>query len=647
LSISTLTFVQNATNRRLALVQRWDDLSTLTKTRLKVVLLLVVVFAAYHYSLTSLLQTVGFDTPLAYIGLVPVLALGLAWIRRRPRASEPAIHDRQLDYIIGVPLVGGAMAIAYVLPGHLGDIYWVNRVDLLSLPIFVAGVVTLLFGTRVLWRQRAAVLYLFLAWPWPYTTILLGTLGGFTDFTVSGLKQVLNIIPVAHTLPGAANQGIFVVSHHGQTFPVSVVTACSGVDGMVGFLLVGAGFATLVTGPFIRKVLWLASGLALLWATNILRLVLIFWVGQKFGEQFAVGILHPVAGLVIFCFGVLLMLAILKPFGLRLADFGSEPTKVPEPPAPAPGVPPKRQTGVSQAVPRVFLAGALVAIAGLLLSINNSALRSFDPVASAAGLPKLTSFIADPGSPAGWAATYVTQFDANKPFFGTSSVWDRYAYSMNLHHVPTDLTASLPVTADVINAGGLSGFEEYGVTACYSFHGYELRDVAKVSLGQGIKGQALSYASANGFEDWTIVYWIWPVKMASGTRYERIILYLQNTADATVIAPSGVSGITGISNALKAKDPADRRLITNRAFLVAFARQLIVAQTHQSDAGATVDSVAQAHQIAPEASLTPASAKLNAKARARAAAYRAGLFRLEQEGKLPNGSGGVYATRTH
>ena len=44
----------------------------------------------------------------------------------------------------------------------------------------------------------------------------------------------------------------------------------------------------------------------------------------------------------------------------------------------------------------------------------------------------------------------------------------------------------------------------------------------------------LSYASANGFEDWTIVYWIWPVKMASGTRYERIILYLQNTADATV-----------------------------------------------------------------------------------------------------------------
>ena len=112
-------------------------------------------------------------------------------------------------------------------------------------------------------------------------------------------------------------------------------------------------------------------------------------------------------------------------------------------------------------------------------------------------------------------------------------------------------------------------------------------------------------------------------------------------------APPGVGSITGISNALKPTDAADRRLITNRAFLVAFARQLIVAQTHQSDAAATVDSVAQAHQILPEASLTPASAKLNAKARARAAAYRESLFRLEQQGKLPNGSGGVYLTRTH
>ncbi len=644
MSISTIPFVQTASSRRVAFVERWDSTSALTKTRLKVALLVVVVVAAYHYSLSSLLQTVGFDTPLAYIGLVPVLAAGLAWIRRHPRASEPAIHDRQLDYILGVPLVAGAMVMAFVLPGHLGDIYWVNRVDLVSLPIFVAGVVTLLFGTRVLWRQKAAVLYLFLAWPWPYTTILLGALGGFTNLTVNGAKEVLHFAPVAKTLPGASNNGVFMVSHHGQSFPVSVVTACSGVDGMVGFLLVGAGFATLVAGPFVRKILWLAMGLVLLWATNLLRLILIFWVGHRYGEKLAIGVLHPVAGLVIFCLGVLLMLALLRPFGLRLADFGGGPRRQDGTGSDPYQHPTRGPSSPRPAAPRVFLAGALVAIAGLLLAMNNSSLASFDPVASAAGEPKLTSYIADPASPPGWEPGYVTQFQQNKPFFGASSIWDRYAYGESAGHIPSDLTSSLPVTADVINAGGLSGFEQYGVTACYSFHGYTLRDVAKVALGNGISGQAMSFSSTNGLEDWTIVYWIWPVKMASGTRYERIILYLQNTANATVIAPLSVSGISHSSNALKPTSAVDRRLLTNRAFLVEFARQLIEGQTHQNDPQVTLDSIQKAHQILPPPP-TPAKANpaLNAAARNRAAAHRTSVQRLEQQRKLPNGYDGIYA----
>ena len=343
MSISTFPIVQTASVRRLALVRWWDQVAALTKTRVKVGLFVVAVVFAYHYSLSSLVQTVGFDTPLAYIGLVPILALGLAWIRRRPRTVEPPIHDRQLDYIIGVPLIAGALVMAYVLPGHLGDMYWVNRIDLLSLPIFVAGVVPLLFGTRVLWRQKVAVLYLFLAWPWPYTTILLGTLGGFTNLTVAGLEEAVKVIPVAHALPGIANTGLFEVNHHGQVFPVSVVTACSGVDGMVGFFLVGAGFATLVAGPIVRKLLWLAMGLALLWINNLLRLLFIFWVGQHYGEHLAIGILHPMAGLVIFCFGVLLMLVLLKPFGLSLVHFDRPKTTgvgpIPTPPPVAAAAP--------------------------------------------------------------------------------------------------------------------------------------------------------------------------------------------------------------------------------------------------------------------------------------------------------------------
>src|SRR3981081_4523845 len=83
--------------------------------------------------------------------------------------SEPDIHDRQLDYIVGIPLVVGAVAIAYALPARLSTMFWVWRIDLLSLPLFAAGTVALVFGVRALWRMRAAIALLLLGWPLPLT----------------------------------------------------------------------------------------------------------------------------------------------------------------------------------------------------------------------------------------------------------------------------------------------------------------------------------------------------------------------------------------------------------------------------------------------------------------------------------------------
>lgn len=561
---------------RRAAVDGWEQLDVAVQTRVKLATMFVSVVVAYHYSLYSLLQTVGYDTPLAYVGLVPIMAAGLAALRRSPR-GEPHIHDRQLDYILGIPLMAVAIAVVTLLPSAMGEMYWVDRIDLLSLPIFVASTTILLFGTRVAWRQKAAIAYLLLAWPWPYTTILLGALGGFTSVTLSGLRLALKVIPVASAVPGADNAGVFQVAYHGHHFPISVVTACSGVDGMVGFLLVGLLFSAVVEGPKIRKGLWLAAGLVLLWTTNLARLLLIFWVGGLAGEHVAINVLHPVAGIIIFCIGIVLMVVLLKPFGLRLADASvtrRTPTKMVI-----------HRPGTS----RVYVAGAILLLASMVLGVNNSSLKQYDPVATASGDPKLGSFLAQPAAPAGWAANYDTEYLINKPLFGESSRWFRYTFSPT--GAKSNLHSTLPITADVINAGGLSGFSQYGVTACYSFHGYTLRDVAKVDLGDGISGQALSYSGDTQGRDWSIVYWVWPVKTGSGTRYERIILYLQNTSAQQVRIDGKPADIQGLKGALSATDPLQRRLLTNRAFLVEFAKQIIAGQLHQNDTTVLIASL--------------------------------------------------------
>src|SRR5256885_12896454 len=67
--------------------------------------LLVAVVIAYSYSLSTLIRGIGLQTPLAYLALVPVISLVLAWVRLAREPAPLPIHDRQVDYIIGITLL--------------------------------------------------------------------------------------------------------------------------------------------------------------------------------------------------------------------------------------------------------------------------------------------------------------------------------------------------------------------------------------------------------------------------------------------------------------------------------------------------------------------------------------------------------------
>jgi exosortase/archaeosortase family protein len=547
--------------------RRWQDATPANRTRVQLAVFVVVVLVAYHYSLSSLVRDLNLSTPLAYIGLVPAIALALAATRAHPDRLEPAIHDRQLDYIVGIPLIAAAVAIELLLPDKLSAMFWVWRIDLLSMPLFVAGAVALLFGTRVLWRQKIAVLYLLLAWPMPYSLLLLQVLNGFTNLTIGALQDLVKVIPVATAIPGQDGQ-LFQVVHAGKAFPLSVVSACSGVDGVVGFVLVGSAFAAVVTGPRLRKVLWLACGIGLLWAINLGRIIFIFWAGKVWGEHIAIQILHPFVGLVTFSIGVVLMILVMGPLGLKIAVA-----------APRPAASEVAAAGTDRrfAVPKVFGVIGLLAVVALVLGVNNTGLKAFDIVAGATGEAKLASFSAHPASPAGWTASYDTAYTWAQPYFGDDSTWLRYEFSPS--GLGGDLHANLPITADVVNTTDLESFSAYNVQACYNFHGYTMRDVAQVNLGGGIRGQALSYNSGS-HGDWTIVYWIWPVVSKGSTHYERVILYLQDTPGTQVSSPHSTAGISSLQGALDPAKAQDRRLIAERTFMVDFAREVVQAQTH-------------------------------------------------------------------
>jgi exosortase/archaeosortase family protein len=374
------------------------------------------------------------------------------------------------------------VAIAYALPARLSTMFWVWRIDLLSLPLFAAGTVALVFGVRALWRMRAAIAFLLLAWPLPYTTVLDRWLAGFTDVTIAALRVLVGRIPVAQ--PVLDEDGsLFAISHAGRQFVVSVASACSGANGMVGFILVGVAFIAVVRGRRLPKAIWLLGGTAVLWLLNLGRILLIFAVGQRWGEHAAIDSFHPYIGLVVFNLGVALMILVMPVFGLHVRGRRSASTGDG---GPASRAATGRTETIRRAVPHARVAVILLMLAAGTLGVANSGLARYGLVASELGKPRLVGFSQSQGRLAGWSDTQSESFTAGLRFFGETSTWKRFLYLDNSAHPASQLRSSAPVIADVISTPDLHSLSVYGVEACYNFHGYKIQYFGNAGLGAGI-----------------------------------------------------------------------------------------------------------------------------------------------------------------
>ncbi len=490
---------------------------------LRATVVVALTLAAYQYSIVTLARGLALDSPLSYLGLIPLISLLLIALRVLAPISELDIHDRYLDYIIGVPLLVIAIAIVMLAPAWLSSLFWLWRLDLVSLPIFVAGAISIMFGSRALWRLRLPVAFLFLAWPLPYALFVVSGLASITVATAHVVGSVVHFLPVAQAYP-SDDGSLFLVTHHGESFILSVSSACAGANSMVGFLLIGGAVATQMRGSRWSKLAWLVAGVTLMWAVDVVRIVLILAAGSAFGEGFAIDTVHPVIGLIFVSLAVLAMIRAVPLFGLRLA---------------LPRIRLRRPTyaqavGRRPAVRRVAVALVVVGLAGTLAATANVGMQRYQLLAEDLGTPRLQPATVARASVAGWTLSWNDHFPWVSRYFGAGATWDRYVYAPK-PAAAGSTTTQRPVFLDLISTGDLITFSTYGLEACYRFHNYDVLDNQTVQLGGGLTGHEVTYHIRPTNSAWTAVYWEWPVHIPTGDRYERIILSMSTDyAEASV-----------------------------------------------------------------------------------------------------------------
>src|SRR5581483_4547991 len=91
--------------------------------------------------------------------------VGAALLAARLAAASRNGDEAAVNAVFAFPFLLLLAVLLVWLPVRLSYFYWVYRLDLLAVPLFLAAAVVLLFGLPALWRARAAFAVFVLGWP--------------------------------------------------------------------------------------------------------------------------------------------------------------------------------------------------------------------------------------------------------------------------------------------------------------------------------------------------------------------------------------------------------------------------------------------------------------------------------------------------
>lgn len=252
--------------------------------------LMAVVAWSYKGVLWGLFRTWRSNDDYSAGQLVPLVAAFLLW-RERSTLRECALAPCWW--------LGAALLVAALILRTCGYLFMFWSAMDYSLILTMAGLVLMVAGGQVFRRVWLILLFLFLMFPLP------DTVHNLVSGPLQRVATMGSVFLLEASGTSVSRQGNMVLL--GESIPVTVAEACSGLRMLTAFVIVAAFIAYMVKRPRWHKGILLLSSIPAAVVCNVVRIFLtamiMLYVSEEIGERF----FHDFAGLVMMPIAVSLL----------------------------------------------------------------------------------------------------------------------------------------------------------------------------------------------------------------------------------------------------------------------------------------------------------------------------------------------------
>ena len=280
----------------------------------KILLLFTSVFAIYWKDLFIVFNEALNSDLASHILAIPfMLSYTVYRLRKVLFVTTSSNHNsKEIFGFIQIKDIFGMIlcVLGYFLKIYGSFTFYPLEIHIISLPIFLTGLVLLVYNTDTMKTLIFPVTFLVLLIPPPSTFVqtvgsLLSTIASQTSYTIT---KVLGL-PVELILE-YGSPAILLKTISGQEISLAVDLACSGLYSLIGFTIFSVFLAYITREPLEKKILVVSIGFPLMYSLNILRITIIVLIAYYFGPNLALNIFHTFGGWFLMFIGVFVLLSL-------------------------------------------------------------------------------------------------------------------------------------------------------------------------------------------------------------------------------------------------------------------------------------------------------------------------------------------------